>query len=108
MEDNFFSNRLSMLRIQKNVSAREISLSLGQNPGYINNIESGKSLPSLTVFSYICEYLGITEMEFFDSESKSPGTVNEINALLLKMTPEQIETVKILCTRFVHDNQKRR
>ena len=40
-----FSNRLSKLRTQKGVSARDMSLSIGQNPGYINNIETGKTFP---------------------------------------------------------------
>ena len=53
-EDNF-SRRLTYLRVQKGVSARDMSLSIGQNPGYINNIETGKSLPSMTNFFYICE-----------------------------------------------------
>ena len=37
-----FSERLSKLRNQKGVSARDMSLSIGQNPCYINNIENGK------------------------------------------------------------------
>ena len=46
-----FSNRLIKLRNQKGVSARDMSLSIGQNPGYINNIETGKALPSMANFS---------------------------------------------------------
>ncbi|MCR5669239.1 MAG: helix-turn-helix transcriptional regulator, partial [Lachnospiraceae bacterium] len=36
-----FSERLSKLRLQKGISARDMSLSLGQSPSYINNIENG-------------------------------------------------------------------
>ena len=43
-EEELFAKRLEQLRLEKNVSAREMSLSLGQNPSYINRIESGKSL----------------------------------------------------------------
>ena len=46
MDEKDFALRLAQLREKKNVSAREMSLAIGQNPGYINNIESGKSLPS--------------------------------------------------------------
>ena len=49
-----FVNRLTELRIKKGVSAREMSLSIGQSAGYINNIENGKNLPSMTIFFYIC------------------------------------------------------
>ncbi len=63
MDEKDFALRLAQLREKKNVSAREMSLAIGQNPGYINNIESGKSLPSLPGVFYICDYLGILEEE---------------------------------------------
>ena len=66
MYEELFPNRLSQLRNQKNVSARDMSLSIGQNPGYINNIETGKALPSMASFFFICEYLNITPYDFFD------------------------------------------
>lgn len=64
MTEKDFSLRLAKLREEKGVSARDMSLSMGQNPGYINNIESGKSMPSLSGIFYICEYLGITPKDF--------------------------------------------
>ena len=42
MYENEFQTRLAQLREKKGVSARDMSLSIGQNPGYINNIETGK------------------------------------------------------------------
>lgn len=72
MYEDEFPIRLSQLRMQKGVSAREMSLSLGQNPGYINNIETGKNLPSLSGFFYICDYLDISPAEFFSAEIKYP------------------------------------
>ena len=51
MDEKDFSLRLAQLREKKGVSARDMSLSIGQNPGYINNIESGKSMPSLSGIS---------------------------------------------------------
>ena len=55
MYENEFQTRLAQLREKKGVSARDMSLSIGQNPGYINNIETGKALPSMSGFFYICE-----------------------------------------------------
>ena len=71
MYEEEFPLRLAQLRTKKGVSARDMSLSIGQNPGYINNIECGKALPSMTGFFYICEYLNITPSEFFDKTSDS-------------------------------------
>ena len=65
MDEKEFSLRLARLREKRGVSARDMSLSIGQNPGYINNIESGKSMPSLAGVFYICDYLDITPSEFF-------------------------------------------
>ena len=41
MDQEKFVKRLIELRLNKGVSARDMSLSLGQSAGYINNIENG-------------------------------------------------------------------
>lgn len=68
MLEDEFCNRLSQLRLEKGVSARDMSLSLGQSDAYINRIENGKMLPSMSVFFYICDYFDITPSEFFQFE----------------------------------------
>ena len=40
----WFHNRVAELRIQKGVSARDMSLSLGQSESYINKIENKRTL----------------------------------------------------------------
>ena len=72
MEQSEFIKRLVELRMNKGVSARDMSLSLGQSPSYINNIENGVNFPSMTVFFYICDYFGITPKDFFDTETQNP------------------------------------
>ena len=56
MYEKEFAQRLTQLRTQKGISARDMSLSIGQNPGYINTIENGKSFPTMVNFFYICDY----------------------------------------------------
>lgn len=77
MYEEFIPVRLAKLRIQKGVSARDMSLSMGQADNYINNIENRKSLPSMTAFFYICEYLGVTPQEFFDEGNAHPERLRE-------------------------------
>ena len=72
MYEDFLPERLAKLRTQKGVSARDMSLSLGQANNYINNIENKKSLPSMQAFFYICEYLDVTPQEFFDEGNAHP------------------------------------
>lgn len=93
MTEKDFSMRLAKLRAAKGVSARDMSLSMGQNPGYINNIESGKSMPSLSGIFYICEYLGITPKEFFDTDSPDPTKLNELLSAAKGLSSTQIETL---------------
>ena len=80
MYEDFVPERLAKLRTQKGVSARDMSLSLGQANNYINNIENKKSLPSMQSFFYICEYLGVTPLEFFDEGNVYPETLQEFVA----------------------------
>lgn len=101
MEKEEFIRRLIELRMQKGVSARDMSLSMGQNPGYINNIESGKSMPSLTGIFYICDYLGITPSEFFDMDAQNPTKLNEIIANLKRLDDRQLDTISILIREII-------
>lgn len=69
MYEELIAKRLAYLRTAKGVSAREMSLDIGQNASYINRIENGKSMPSMQGFLYICEYLNVTPCEFFASDT---------------------------------------
>lgn len=93
MDEKQFALRLAQLRENKGVSAREMSLAIGQNAGYINNIESGKSLPSLTGFFYICEYLDVSENEFFDLNSVNPSRLDSIVKQLKILDDTQLNAV---------------
>jgi len=70
-DNPFFGERLAKLRIAKGISAREMSFAIGQSANYINKIEGRKSYPSMSLFFYICDYLGITPEAFF-CESTPP------------------------------------
>ena len=96
MDEKDFSLRLAQLREKKGVSARDMSLSMGQNPGYINNIESGKSMPSLSGIFYICDYLGVTPSEFFDMEVQNPTRLKEIVANLKRLDDRQLDMISSL------------
>lgn len=78
IDEKFIKQRIAKLRTEKELSARELSLQLGQSTGYINTIENGNSLPSMSMFLYICEYFRITPKDFFDEECEYPCLVNEI------------------------------
>ena len=93
MYENEFQARLAQLREKKGVSARDMSLSIGQNPGYINNIETGKALPSMSGFFYICEYLQLSPKDFFDIDAKNPEKLNELIKDLKKLDDKQLDSI---------------
>lgn len=101
MGEKDISLRIATLRTKKKVSAREMSLAIGQNPNYINHIETGNATPSLSGLSYICEYFGITMSEFFDFDSKNPAKLNEINKYLNKLDEEQLSIVENLVKNMI-------
>lgn len=73
-----FRNRLIQLRNNLDVSARDMSLSLGQSESYINKIENRKTLPSMQSFFYICDYLHIHPKDFFDENFHNPSSTDEL------------------------------
>ena len=91
IEKTDFAKRLTELRMNKGVSARDMCLSIGHSPGYINNIENGVNFPSMAVFFYICDYLGITPMEFFDFDTVNPSKANELLNAVKSLSTDQLD-----------------
>ena len=90
MEKTDFARRLVQLRQNKGVSARDMSLSLGQSAGYINGIENGVNYPSMTMFFYICDFLGVTPQEFFDTQTADPTRTDELLRAAKHLKSEQL------------------
>lgn len=103
MHANDFYQRLSELRMNKGVSARDMSLSLGQNSGYINHIENRQTFPSLPVFFNICDYFGISPEQFFSTTTEDPACISAIINDLKCLNPEQLQCVSFL----IHDLVKK-
>ena len=101
MYDELFPARLASLRTNKGISARDMSLSLGQNAGYINNIETGKAFPSMTVFFYICEYLDIDPKDFFDFSAENPAELQAINDILKVLNSRPLELMSALSDELI-------
>ena len=84
MTEQFIRDRISYLRTKKGISEYKMILDLGHSISYIQSIYSGKALPSMSEFLYICEYLGVSPKEFFDSEIDEPQLVNKLIVLLCR------------------------
>lgn len=78
MDEMFIREKIAKLRTNKNISARELSLRLGQSEGYINSIENGRANPSVEMLRYILEELGVSFSEFFEEENNNPDLIREL------------------------------
>lgn len=100
MNTEWFAQRLFELRSAKNVSARDMSLSLGQSESYINKIENKKALPSMNMFFFMCEYLGVTPEEFFNENLYRDKKTEELTQQLKELSPQQLDALKKLLEVF--------
>lgn len=100
INEETFASRLTSLREQKKVSAREMSLDLGQNGSYINRIENQKAFPSMQCFFYICDYLQISPAAFFDDTTKAPHALDALTELLKTLSIEQLELIAQIAREF--------
>ncbi len=90
MDLQFIRDRISVLRTKKNVSEYRMSTDLGHSKSYMQSISSGRSVPSLGEFLYICEYLGVSPREFFDEDIKEPQLVQELYKLTRNMSEQDL------------------
>lgn len=100
MDVNFIRDRISQLRTNQGISEYKMSLDLGHSKSYVQSISSGKALPSMSEFLYICEYLGVTPKEFFDSEVAEPQMIQQLVAFALRLSSEDLAFLVDLAKRL--------
>lgn len=101
MDATFVRERITQLRLQKGVSEYKMSYDLGHSRGYINNISSGKTLPSMTEFFAICEYFDITPVEFFDETVKDPKKLKQTQTTIASLEEDDLCLVQQLAERLL-------
>ncbi|MBQ8802652.1 MAG: helix-turn-helix transcriptional regulator [Tyzzerella sp.] len=100
MDDKFIRDRISILRTKQGISEYKMSLDLGHSKSYVQSISSGRALPSLSEFLYICEYLGVTPEEFFDKELEEPQLIHELTTTAKKLSAEDLAILINLAERL--------
>lgn len=100
MNNDFIRNRITELRIQKNISEYKMSLDLGHSKSYIQSISTGKALPSMSEFLYICEYLGVTPKEFFDDDNPYAFKVHQLYIAAKELTNEDLDMLISIAKRL--------
>ncbi len=100
MNITFIRDRITQLRLQKGVSEYMMSYDLGHSRGYINNISSGKTLPSMAEFLSICEYFEISPAEFFQEDGQNPHTLRSIHTDIASLGEKDLQLVQMLLQRL--------
>ncbi len=100
MDPQFIRERISVLRTKKNISEYRMSTDLGHSKSYIQSISSGRALPSMSEFLYICEYLGVTPQEFFDDSINDPELVQELYELSRNLSEDNLKILINLAKRL--------
>lgn len=90
MDAKYIRDRITELRLKKNVSEYQMSTDLGQNKGYIQAISSGKALPSMAQFLRICDYFEISPLQFFDSETVNPQLLHRAMEGMRKLNEDDL------------------
>ena len=98
--EQFVRNRITQLRLQKGVSEYQMSYDLGRSRGYINNISSGKSLPSMSEFFSICDYFNISPQNFFDDKLEYPALITKLQDKVSSLQSSDLLFLINLIDRF--------
>lgn len=100
IDTEFVRNRITQLRLEKGISEHRLSLDLGHARSYIHGIASGKTLPSMTEFLYICDYFKISPEQFFSSQEDTSLLSIEIDRECRKLPVEDQQMILSLIKRM--------
>ena len=91
--DEFVRNRITELRLKKDVSEHKMSLDLDKSGSYIRGITSGAALPSLKEMFNIIAYFEMTPVEFFAPLESQDTPYHKLCHRLRTLTDDEIEKV---------------
>ena len=100
MDEMFIRNRISELRLKKGISEYRMSTDMGHSKSYIQSITSGRAMPSLSEFLYMCQYLGITPRDFFDQNLSNPAKLNQVTGALQMLSDDDLSLILSLIERL--------
>lgn len=89
----FVRNRITELRLRKNVAEHKMSLDLGKSGSYIRGITNGGSLPSLRELFNIIEYFEMTPSEFFSPLEQNDSPYARLCEKLRTLDESDLEKV---------------
>ena len=99
MNEKFIVDRITQLRVERNVSEYELSYALGFSKSYVNMISREKNLPSMNAFLAICDYFEITPAQFFVPYLNDE--MDEMLHMVLDLNEMERESMKTIMSGLV-------
>ena len=100
--DETYGQQIKNLRVSLGMTQNQVATALNVTPGYICNVENGRTAMSLKILIYYAKLTGVSLDSLvgrIDSEYKSTALDNELLAKLSKLSDEQklkaIKTMEI-------------
>lgn len=106
MNEAFIAERITELRLARNVSEYQMSLELGQSKGYVQGITSGKCLPSAKQLFNIADYFHLSVSEFFDDGKHDSPLVLEAIQALRQLSDDDVRLVLGLIHRIMQQPER--
>lgn len=103
MTEKEIRDRITKLRMDRNLSENRLSTDLGQSISYIQSITSGRALPSLKALMNICEYFGVSMSEFFEERLPS-ASERTLRREIEELTDEDIEHLIYIARKMKYGN----
>lgn len=98
MTEKFIRERITELRLARNVSEYQMSAELGKSSGYVQAITSGRTMPSIEQLFNIIDYFDMTPSEFFDPANHESQTLRTAIHLLRCIPEDSVASLTpLLC-----------
>lgn len=100
MDESYIADRITELRLARNISEYQMSLELGQSKSYIQGISSKKNLPSVKQLFNIADYFDMTLSEFFEPDNQDSPAVRTAIQELRKLDDDDVKLLLAVIRRL--------
>ncbi len=105
MKKNYIGDRITSLRMEKDISEYCLSRGIGKCNNYINKVSSGAIKPSLDTLIAICDFFEISLSQFFAEDTENLSlTALKISSLLPKLKENQLKTLLMVIDSMETDS----
>ena len=101
----YVRTRITQLCEGRGISEYQFSLDMKKSRGYIQNITSGRAMPSMAEFFVLCEHLSTTPKAFFNElDMQNPTLTGQIMDVISNYDDKKLKAV--LGILYIIESQK--